>query len=71
LVDYIAVMHHFFHLIIFHKSTVSYSVVEASKLMEIGRSQVWAEGRVLENLPVQFLNGAGGEVRCMRACFVV
>ena len=63
-------MHHFFHLIIFHKSTASYSVLEASKQMAIRRSQVWAEDRVLENLPIQFLNG-DDEMCCMKACIVV
>jgi hypothetical protein len=30
--------------------------------MEIGRSQLWAVGRVLENFPIHFLKGVDGEV---------
>jgi hypothetical protein len=66
-----SVMHSFFHLVIVCKSMTSWSVLEGSKQMEIGRRQICAVGWVLENFPMQLLKGDDGVGCRMRARIVV
>jgi hypothetical protein len=49
----------------------SWSVLEGSKQMEIGRRQVCAAGWVLENFPMQLLKDVDGVGCRMRAHIVV
>lgn len=58
-----SLMHSFFHLVVICNLK--------TKRMEIGRGQVWAVGRVLQNFPIQFLSVVDGEVSRMGACLVV
>jgi hypothetical protein len=62
-------MHRFSRLIIICKLTISQSIFEGSKQMEIGRCQ--AVGWVLEYFLIQLLKGVGGVGCRMRARIVV